>query len=236
MLCKDDPSIIQCIDAFDYGERLWVILEMMDVGALTDMLEDAKGDIDEKICAYILRKTLEGLDYLHSKSVIHRDIKSDNILCNREGVIKLCDFGYATQLTKSKRGTVSQVGTVCWMAPELIKKQKQYNSKVDIWSFGIFALEIANGEPPYINEPVQARILYKIQNKDPPSISKHFSSDFKNFVEICLNKDPDERPSAKTLLDHPFMLKANSYQDDFKTFIAKWLEKEDTQSQVVNTN
>lgn len=96
MLCKDDPTIIKCIDAYDYGERLWVILEMMDVGALTDMLEDAKGDIDEKICAYILRKTLEGLDYLHSKSIIHRDIKSDNILCNREGDIKLCDFGYAT--------------------------------------------------------------------------------------------------------------------------------------------
>lgn len=107
ILCKDDPSIIKCIDAYDYSERLWVILEMMDVGALTDMLEDAKGDIDEKICAYILRKTLEGLDYLHSKSVIHRDIKSDNILCNRDGDIKLCDFGYATQLTKSKRGTVS---------------------------------------------------------------------------------------------------------------------------------
>ena len=126
----------------------------MDVGALTEMLEDKKGKIDERLCAYILRKSLEGLYYLHSKSIIHRDIKSDNILVNSNGDIKLCDFGYATQLTKIKRGTVSQVGTICWMAPELIKKEKKYNQKVDIWSYGIFALEIANGEPPYLHEHV----------------------------------------------------------------------------------
>ena len=75
-------------------------MELMDVGALTELLEEKKGNIDERFCAYILRKSLEGLYYLHSKSIIHRDIKSDNILCNKHGDIKLCDFGYATQLTK----------------------------------------------------------------------------------------------------------------------------------------
>ena len=127
MMCQDDDSVIKCLDAFDYGERLWVIMELMDVGALTEILEEKKGNIDERLCAYILRRSLEGLYYLHSKSIIHRDIKSDNILININGDIKLCDFGYATQLTKIKRGTVSQVGTVCWMAPELIKKEKKYN-------------------------------------------------------------------------------------------------------------
>ena len=82
-------------------------MELMDVGALTELLEEKKGNIDERLCAYILRRSLEGLYYLHSKSIIHRDIKSDNILVNKNGDIKLCDFGYATQLTKKKRGTVS---------------------------------------------------------------------------------------------------------------------------------
>lgn len=152
MMCQEEDSIIKCIDAYDFKERLWVFLELMDVGALTNMLEERRGNIDEKLCAYILRRALEGLDYLHSKGIVHRDIKSDNILVNKEGDIKLADFGYATQLTKAKRGTVSRVGTICWMAPELIKLEKKYNHKVDIWSFGIFAMEIADGEPPYMNE------------------------------------------------------------------------------------
>ena len=131
------------------------------------MLEERRGKIDEKICAYILRKTLEGLHYLHSRGIVHRDIKSDNILINMQGDIKIADFGYATQLNKQKRGTVSQVGTVCWMAPELIQLKKKYNHKVDIWSLGIFAYEIAEGEPPYMKEN-QAKVLYNIVAKDPP--------------------------------------------------------------------
>jgi serine/threonine protein kinase len=127
MMCKDDDNIIKCSDAFDYGERLWIIMELMDIGAITDILEEKGGNMEERLCAFILRKTLEGLCYLHSKSIIHRDIKSDNILVNSNGDIKLCDFGYATQLTKTKRGTVSQVGTICWMAPELVKNDKKYD-------------------------------------------------------------------------------------------------------------
>jgi serine/threonine protein kinase len=80
-------------------------------------------------------------------------------------------------LTKTKRGTSGRVGTICWMAPELIKLEKKYNDKVDIWSFGIFAMEIADGEPPYMNE-VQERVLMKIVSFDPPSIGKRFSIEF----------------------------------------------------------
>ena len=90
------------------------------------------------------------------------------------------------------------------MAPELIKLEKKYNQKVDIWSFGIFAMEIADGEPPYMNEP-QARVLLKIVRNDPPPINNRFSKEFKNFVKICLTKDPAKRPSARELLDHAFM-------------------------------
>ena len=82
MMCQDDASILKCFDAYDYKERLWIFLELMDIGAMTNMLTEYRGKIDEKICAYILRRVLEGLDFLHSKGVIHRDIKSDNILVN----------------------------------------------------------------------------------------------------------------------------------------------------------
>lgn len=96
MMCKENESILKCIDAYDFKERLWIFLEYMDVGALTGMLEERRGNIDERICAYILRRTLEGLYFLHSRGIVHRDIKSDNILTNKEGDIKLADFGYAT--------------------------------------------------------------------------------------------------------------------------------------------
>ena len=109
--------------------------------------------MDEKVIAYILRKTVEGLLYLHSRGIVHRDIKSDNVLLNSKGDIKLADFGYATQLTCQRRQTVSKVGTVCWMAPEIVCKiKKHYDHKADIWSLGIFAFELAEGEPPYIGE------------------------------------------------------------------------------------
>lgn len=190
MQCRDEDSILKCIDSYDFKERLWVFLEMMDLGAMTELVEQKRGGINEKICAYILLKTLQGINYLHSKGIVHRDIKSDNILINRRGEIKIADFGFATQLNKQKRGTVAQVGTVCWMAPELIQLKKEYNHKVDIWSLGIFAIEIAEGEPPYLHE-TQARALFNIVTKDPPTIKKKVSKEFKNFVKQCLTKQPE---------------------------------------------
>ena len=120
MLCKSNFGIIKCVDAYDYFEKLWIFLELMDIGAITECLQDMRGNIKENVCKYILHQALEGVYFLHSRGILHRDIKSDNILVNTDGEIKLADFGYATQLTKDKRGTVSQVGTFCWMAPELI--------------------------------------------------------------------------------------------------------------------
>ena len=151
-LCKAQDNILNCHEAYDFNDKLWIIVELMEGGALTDMILENMGKISEEVCAYIIKQVLQGLNFLHSKSIIHRDIKSDNILFNKDGAIKLADFGYAIQLTKRKRGSVSQLGTLCWMAPELVQANKVYDSKVDVWSLGIFLIELANGEPPYMQE------------------------------------------------------------------------------------
>ena len=144
-------------------------------------------------------------------NIIHRDIKSDNILCKENGEIKLADFGYAVMLTQQQQPRASKVGTVCWMAPELIeaKEDKKYSNKVDIWSLGIFAIELAQGEPPYITEH-HTRVLYNIVQKDPPPIDAKWSAEFQDFVRKCLDKNPAKRWSGEKLLEHPFLAGADT--------------------------
>jgi serine/threonine-protein kinase 24/25/MST4 len=96
------------------------------------------------------------------------------------------------------------------MAPELIRGERKYTTKVDIWSFGIFAMEMADGDPPYISEP-QGRVIFNIVKKDPPPIKPRWSPEFKDFVKLCLTKDPAARPSAFELMKHPFLEGANSH-------------------------
>ena len=112
---------------------------------------------------------------------MHRDIKSDNILTSKDGEVKLADFGYAAQLCQERSARSSKVGTLCWMAPELIKGERRYDTKIDIWSYGIFAFELAEGDPPYIREP-QSRVMINIITRDPPKISPRWSEEFRDFV------------------------------------------------------
>lgn len=183
LLCKENDAILKCFECFDFKNRLWIFLEMMDGGALTPMLEEKNGNYPEEYCKFICLRVLQGLKYLHDRHILHRDIKSDNILVSTDGKIKLADFGYATQLTTESENRVSKVGTVCWMAPEMIRGKMKYNNKVDVWSFGIFVVELAQGEPPYISE-TQIRVLYNIANNPPPKINKSkWSELFCDFVD-----------------------------------------------------
>ncbi|XP_059912432.1 serine/threonine-protein kinase 10 [Gadus macrocephalus] len=206
----DHHYIVKLLDAFYHENKLWIMIEFCAGGAVdATMLELDRGLIESQI-KVVCRQMLEALVYLHQIKIIHRDLKAGNILLTLDGDIKLADFGVSAKNTKTLQRRDSFIGTPYWMAPEVVMcetmKDAPYDYKADIWSLGITLIELAQIEPPH-HELNPMRVLLKIAKAEPPSLSHphRWSPEFRDFVKVSLDKNPESRPTATQLLEHPFV-------------------------------
>ncbi|XP_061171952.1 uncharacterized protein LOC133181476 [Saccostrea echinata] len=200
------PNIVDMYDSFLVGDELWVVMEFLEGGALTDIVvNQTNNKIDENQIATVCKACLKALSFLHSNGVIHRDIKSDSILLSQDGKVKLSDFGFCAQVTQELPKRKSLVGTPYWMAPEVISRLP-YGPEVDIWSLGIMVIEMIDGEPPFFNEP-PLQAMRRIRDMPPPKLKNahRVSPRLQGFLERMLVRDPDQRATAFELLQHPFL-------------------------------
>mmetsp|Transcript_4247 Transcript_4247/g.9946 ORF Transcript_4247/g.9946 Transcript_4247/m.9946 type:complete len:480 (-) Transcript_4247:323-1762(-) len=210
--CKS-KFIVAYHGSYEKDGRIWIAMEYCGAGAICDLMAICETTLDEKQIAVVMKHSLMGLEYLHKRKKIHRDIKAANILLNHEGDCKLADFGVSKELTNTLAKSKTVIGTPYWMAPEVFtEKRTGYDAKADIWSLGITAIECAVGEPPHSNvHPMRA--IFLIPKSPPPTLGEgEWSSEFKDFVAKCLIKDPKQRPNASELLKHPFIENAPGKQ------------------------
>ncbi|XP_070572866.1 serine/threonine-protein kinase TAO1-like isoform X2 [Ptychodera flava] len=195
----------------------WLAMEYC-IGSASDIIEVHKKPLEEVEISAISYDALKGLSYLHANNRIHRDVKAGNILLTDNGTVKLADFGSASFACPAN----SFVGTPYWMAPEVIlaMDEGQYDGKVDVWSMGITCIELAERKPPLFNMNAMSALYHIAQNEPPLLSSDAWSQHFRDFVDLCLQKDPLDRPFAEDLLTHQFLV-----QDKPSTVIIDLIER-----------
>uniref|UniRef100_A0A8C5R5L7 Mitogen-activated protein kinase kinase kinase 19 n=1 Tax=Leptobrachium leishanense TaxID=445787 RepID=A0A8C5R5L7_9ANUR len=187
-----------------------IFMEFVPGGSISSILKRF-GPLHEIVISKYTKHILHGIAYLHKNRVIHRDIKGNNVMLMPNGVLKLIDFGCAKRLTRlSMSGTRNEIllsmhGTPYWMAPEVIN-ESGHGEKSDIWSIGCTVFEMATGKPPLANMHKLAAMYYIGANRGlMPTLPDHFSKRARDFVDLCLIRDQEERPSAEQLLQHPLI-------------------------------
>jgi len=254
MRLSKNENILACHTSFIHHTNLWLVMQLMDRGSSLHCLENARVlynplnnvgesklkeiNMEEHI-SYILHETLLGLKYIHDNGQIHRDVKAGNILLDSNANVRIADFGVSGWLVNAgsqREHTRTFVGTPCWMAPEVMEQIHGYDTKADIWSLGITALELAKGHAPYAKYAPMKVLLLTIQ-EDPPSLETYvndadddglleekWTKSFQSMIEWCLQKDPQKRPNCEELLNHEHF---RPFKDDAvrEAYMAKMKEE-----------
>uniref|UniRef100_A0A7N8YD31 Mitogen-activated protein kinase kinase kinase kinase n=1 Tax=Mastacembelus armatus TaxID=205130 RepID=A0A7N8YD31_9TELE len=197
--CKHS-NIVAYYGSYLRREKLWICMEFCGGGSLQDIYHTT-GPLTESQIAYVLRETLQGVYYLHSKGKMHRDIKVRYIQL-------ISDFGVSAQISMTIAKRKSFIGTPYWMAPEVaaVERKGGYNQLCDIWAVGITAIELAELQPPMFDlHPMRSLLLMTKSNFQPPKLKDKKTINFHQFVKIALTKNPKKRPAADKLLQHPFI-------------------------------
>lgn len=231
------PNIVELIEAYYYESRLWMLIEFCEGGAVDGIMNELEKPLTEPQIRYVCHQLCQGLTFLHSNRVIHRDLKAGNVLLTLGGEVKIADFGVSAKNKHTLQKRDSFIGTPYWMAPETIQcetvRDYPYDYKADIWSLGITLIEFAQRDPPH-HDMSPVRVLLKIQKGEPPKLDfpSRWSKEFNDFLTLCLNKDPTKRPTASELLDHPFINDATDVKPvrdlilEFKAEIVEEVEEE----------
>ncbi|GLB08792.1 hypothetical protein AtubIFM57258_004701 [Aspergillus tubingensis] len=206
----EHPNIVQYLGC-ERGEfSISIYLEYISGGSIGSCLRK-HGKFEESVVKSLTHQTLSGLAYLHNQGILHRDLKADNILLDLDGTCKISDFGISkkTDNIYGNDSTNSMQGSVFWMAPEVIQSQGQgYSAKVDIWSLGCVVLEMFAGRRPWSKEEAIGAI-FKLGSLSqappiPEDVSMNITPAALAFMYDCFTVDSRDRPTAETLLTHPF--------------------------------
>ncbi|CAF4939873.1 unnamed protein product [Pieris macdunnoughi] len=228
------PNVVELHEAYFIDNKLWMLLEYCDGGALDSVMAELEKGLNESQIAYVCREMCKGLEFLHSMKVIHRDLKAGNVLATMTGGVKLADFGVSAKNKSTLQKHDTFIGTPYWMAPEVVLcetfRDHPYDFKVDIWSLGITLIEFAQIEPPN-HEMTPMRVLLKIQKSDPPTLEQpsRWTKHFNDFISKALVKDPEKRPTSTDLLKHEFVsgnLDSKSLRDLLLEYRAEVVEEE----------
>ncbi|KAL5532741.1 STE11 [Sanghuangporus sanghuang] len=202
-------NIVQYLDSSSDDTHLYIFLEYVPGGSVTALLRNY-GAFEEALCRHFVRQILQGLNYLHSRDIIHRDIKGANILVDNKGGIKISDFGISKKVEETFLGgnarghRPSLQGSVYWMAPEVVK-QLAHTRKADIWSVGCLVVEMLTGNHPYptLN---QMQAIFKIGSSAKPTVPSDISPECEDFLQKTFEVKHEARPDADELLQHAWIV------------------------------